>query len=125
MGTMTRHALSTVGLGATDHLSHQLVEADVADSDLIIALAGEHVRYVRHWHPEAAARAATLRRLCRDLSSAKTSLASRVADLHLDAVEIESWEDVDDPAGGGQESYLRCAFELQALIGQLVPRLNG
>jgi protein-tyrosine-phosphatase len=125
MGTFTRKALDTVGLAVTDHLSHQLVEEDVVDADLIIALAGEHVRYLRRWHPEAAPRSATLRRLCRDLSSAKTSLASRLADLRLETVGIETWEDVEDPATGGQESYIRCALELRALVALLIPRLTS
>lgn len=123
ISTQTRHALDAVNIGPLNHLSHQLVDADVANVDLVIALAGEHVRYIRRCHPDAASRSTTLQRLCRDLSAAETPLASRLADLALEAMEIEAWEDVADPAGGDEATYLRCAFELESLVAELLPRL--
>ena len=119
----TRHALDAVEIGPLHHLSHQLVEADLVDADLVIAMAGEHVRYVRRRHVAAASRTATLQRLCRDLGGRDAPLSTRVAELELAEVEIEAWEDVVDPAGGDEATYIRCAFELQSLISELLPRL--
>src|SRR3981189_3553350 len=69
MSRRTRDALASVGVETIPpHRSHQLTEPDVAGAALIIAMAGEHVAYVRRCHPDAAGRTATIRRLVRQLS---------------------------------------------------------
>ncbi len=124
MSRRTRDALAAVELRADHHRSHQLTDADVAAVDLIIALAGEHVAYVRRKHPEAASRTATLKRLVRDLSDGPEPLGERVARLELADVELEPWEDVEDPAGGEDEQYVACARELAGLSAELASRLG-
>jgi protein-tyrosine-phosphatase len=125
MSWRTRDALTSVGIDTLPaHRSHQLTDADADGADLIIAMAGEHVAYVRRRHPEAAGRTATIKRLVRDLSDGPQSLVDRVAALGLASIEIEPWEDVEDPAGGEVDVYLSCAKELAQLCGELAPRLR-
>jgi len=124
MSRRTRDALVAVGFGADGHRSHQLTEQDLEDADLIVALAGEHVAYVRRRHPEAAARTATIKRLCRDLPAGPARLAERVRALDLVALPIEPWEDVEDPAGGDDDVYVACAEELVVLCTELRSRLT-
>jgi protein-tyrosine-phosphatase len=125
MSRRTRDALASVGVETIPpHRSHQLTDADVEAADLIIAMAGEHVAYVRRRHPDAAGRTATMRRLVRDLPDGPAPLVERVASLGLAAVEIEPWEDVEDPAGGEDDVYVRCAKELAQLCSDLAPRLR-
>ena len=62
-------------------------------------------------------------RLARDLPSARGSLTERVASLQLAEVELEPWEDVDDPAGGEPEVFHQCAIEIHELLAAL--RLQG
>jgi protein-tyrosine-phosphatase len=124
MSWRTRDAMIEVGVTPlTQHRSRQLRAHDVA-ADLIVGLAVEHVAYVRRMHPEAAARTATLRRLCRDLPHEPGPLADRVAASGLADVELEPWEDVDDPAGGDLDTFIACARELVHLITDLAPRLS-
>jgi protein-tyrosine-phosphatase len=123
MSFRTRDALKAVRVVPPEHLSHQLEAADLLDATLILAMADEHVQYVRRVYPEAAARTATIRRLCRDLAGPNDSLATRLAALDLATVELEAWENVVDPATGGMEDYLYCATELDRLVDDLLPRL--
>jgi protein-tyrosine-phosphatase len=123
MSFRTRDALKAIRVLPPEHLSHQLEEADLVDATLVLAMADEHVQYVRRVHPEAAARTATIRRLCRDLAGPNGSLVTRLAALELATVELEAWENVADPAAGGMEDYLNCATELDRLVDDLLPRL--
>jgi protein-tyrosine-phosphatase len=119
----TRDAMTEVGVAAVGHRSRQLRRHDL-DADVIVALAGEHVQWVRREHPEAAARTATLRRLCRDLPHEPGPLSTRIATLELGTVELQPWEDVDDPAGGDVDTFIACARELLHLVNELAPRLD-
>jgi protein-tyrosine phosphatase len=123
MSFRTRDALKAIRVVPPEHLSHQLVEADLVDATLILAMADEHVQYVRRIHPDAAPRTATIRRLCRDLATANEQLAGRLAALDLASVSLEAWENVVDPAAGGEEDYLNCAVQLDRLVDDLLPRL--
>jgi protein-tyrosine phosphatase len=122
MSWRTRDALAGIGYRADGHRSTQLRERDVAESDLIVAMAGEHVAYVRRAHPEAAARTATLKRLARDLGESEVPLGERLAALMLATSELEDWEDVVDPAGGELEDFEACAREIDDLLAQVLPR---
>jgi protein-tyrosine-phosphatase len=124
MGRRTRDALEATGTPVPLHRSHQLTDGDVAVADLVIAMATEHVAYIRRAHPDAAARTGTIRRLCRDLPDTPEPLATRVATLGLADVELETWEDVDDPAGGEDEVYVACAADLLRLTTELLSRLR-
>jgi len=123
MSWRTREALASVGLEADHHRSTQLRPHSLEDADLVLAMAGEHVRYMRRQHPDVADRTATVRRLARDLPDGDTPLGARLAALGLEDVEIEPWEDVEDPAGGPPEAYVACARDLKKLIDELAPRL--
>jgi protein-tyrosine-phosphatase len=123
MSRRTRAALASVGWSADGHRSHQISEDDIAGSVLILAMAAEHVAYIRRKHPEAADRTASLKRLVRDLPMGPVPLASRLASLDLAGVEIGDWEDVEDPAGGDDAVYVSCAEELHDLCARLLPRL--
>ena len=124
MSRRTREALASVGYRADGHRSHQLTDRDVLEADLILAMAGEHVDYIRRMHPEAASKTASIKRLCRDLSDGPAPLVDRVHALNLGALPIEAWEDVEDPAGGEDEVYVSCAKELADLCTELGPRLR-
>ena len=124
MSRRTRDALDAVGVRADGHRSHQVTPDDLERADLVVAMATEHVAFVRRRHPEAAARTATIRRLVRDLPPGPGTLADRLAALDLSAVELGPWEDVADPAGGEDGHYVACATTLAGLTAALVPLLG-
>ena len=116
------------GVEPPHHRSRQATERHLADATLIVGLAPEHVEWVRRTAPSLAPRTATLQRLCRDLPRASGSLAQRVAELELDQVDLEPWEEVVDPGGGEVDVYIACAREVldlaerfAAALGQLEP----
>lgn len=123
MSRRTRDALESVGSSADGHRSHQLTDADIEEADVIVAMAGEHVAFVRRRYPGAAAKTASIKRLCRDLPEGNTPLVERLGSLGLAAVPIEPWEDVEDPAGGDDAVYVACAKELSDLCADLLHRL--
>jgi protein-tyrosine-phosphatase len=125
MSWRTRDAIVALGASAEGHRSRQLSSADLLGADLVLAMAREHVEYVRRRHPEAAARTGTLKRLARDLPGAEGTLAERIAGLHLADVELEPWEDVEDPAGGTPEVFHDCAVEIHELLSALRPVWEG
>ena len=117
MSRRTRDALASVGLQADGHRSHQLTDRDVDEADLILAMAGDHVAFVRHRYPAAASRTASIKRLCRHLPPGPTALsrATRRPRGWRNS-DIEAWEDVADPAGGEDDTYVACAVELAASV---------
>jgi protein-tyrosine-phosphatase len=125
MSWRTKAALESVGLDVPAHRSRQATEAELRHAALVIALAPEHVHWVRRTHPEAASRTATLRRLARDLPDHDAPLAERVASLHLAEVELDHWEEVVDPGGGDADAFAACAAEVVELVALLAPRLAG
>ncbi len=120
----TRDALATVGLDASAHRSRQLTDSDLAAADLVVAMAAEHVRYIRRRHPQATGRTATLRWLARHLPRGSQPLVTRVRQLTLADVDPADQGDVDDPAGGDEEAYVICAAELSGLVAELAGRLG-
>jgi protein-tyrosine-phosphatase len=124
MSRRTRAALESLGVNADGHRSHQITEADIDGSVLILAMAAEHVSYIRRKHPAAAHRTASIKRLVRDLPPGPVPLADRLAALRLDEVELGDWEDVEDPAGGEDAVYVSCAEELADLCARLLPLLD-
>jgi protein-tyrosine phosphatase len=124
MSIRTRAALAAVSVEAPVHRSHQLTDADVAGADLIVAMAAEHVRYVRRRHPEGAARTATIGFLAEHLDPDARPLAQRVGALGLEELSPDGQPEVDDPAGGGGEDYVACAQELTGLVDALMARLG-
>ena len=124
MSRRIRAALESVGHNADGHRSHQVTDDDIDGSVLILAMAGEHVAYIRRKHPRAAARTASIKRLVRHLPDGTEPLADRLAALRLDQVELGTWEDVEDPAGGEDAVYVACAEELADLCARLLPLLD-
>ncbi len=124
MSRRTRDALASVGFAAHGHRSHQLTDDDVARADLIVAMAGEHVAFIRRRYAGAAAKTASIKRLVRDLPPGPSPLTDRVSALGLADLPVEPWEDVEDPAGGEDEAYISCAKELADLCSELLPRLG-
>lgn len=124
MSWRTKAALEGVGLAAPHHRSRQASHGELDRAALVIALAPEHVHWVRRTHPRTAPRTATLRRLVRHLSDDPAPLAERVARLDLAHVELEDWEEVVDPGGGDAATFAECAREVVDLVEQLAPRLD-
>ena len=123
MSWRTRAALAAHDLAANHHRSRQASPNHLDAATLVVGLAPEHVLWVRRTHPPAAARAATLKRLCRDLPVDDRPLSRRVAALDLAEVALEDWEEVVDPGGGEADDFLACANEVVALVDQLAHRL--
>lgn len=123
MSHRTRDAFRNVGLEIPNHRSRQLTDADVAAADLVVAMAAEHVRFVRRRHPAGADRTATIVWLAEHLTKGPEPLRHRVTGLDLAGLAPEEQGDVDDPAGGDDEDYLRCMRELSVLVAELAPRL--
>ncbi len=115
----TRDALDSVGYDARTHRSAQLRALDLAETDAIVAMANEHVEWIRRQHPEVADRTITLHRLARDLAPGDEPLANRLKLLQPATIELEPWEEVADPAGGDLPEYVACAQELDGLIERL------
>lgn len=119
----TREALTRVGLAAPSHRSQQIERHHIDAAGLVIALAPEHVEWIRREHPDAAWRTATLKRLERDLE-AHGSMVDRLRRLRLDSVDLEPWEEVVDPGGGEVEDFISCAVDVVDVLERLVDRLH-
>ena len=96
MGMRTRTALTRIPeLADADfrrHRSRQVHGIDLVRADLVVVMEADHVRFVRRRFPDAAAKTATIRRLCLDLPPPPPPLAERVASLHLAEVEVHDAE---------------------------------
>lgn len=124
MSWRTKAALEKVGLDAPHHRSRQVTAAHLDAAVLVVALAPEHVHWVRRTHPAAAARTATLRRLEAHLPPGPPGLEERVAALALHDLDLEPWEEVVDPGGGDADIFAACAIEVTDLVARLAPRLE-
>ncbi len=123
MSWRTRDAIESIGLPIPNHRSRQATEQELDDADLVIALAREHVAWMRRTHPRAAPRTATLKRLARELPPGPAPLFERLAEMRLRDVVLEPWEDVLDPAGGDLDVFLDCAREIADRLHEVIPRL--
>lgn len=123
MSMRTRRAFEHLGVDLPRHRSHQLTDRDVAGADLVLAMAADHVRYVRRRHPEAAGRTATIRWLVAALPGGPAPLAGRLAALALADVDPGDQPEIDDPAGGDDAAYVSCAEAVAAAVTALAPRL--
>lgn len=127
MGLRTRAAILALadrGVSLPRHASHQVEGDELERAQLVVALAPEHVEWVRRTHPDAAAHTVTLKRLVRDLTPGET-LRQQVTSLEAATVELGDWEEVVDPGGGDNDVYAACAVEVDALVAELAPRLAG
>jgi len=81
------------------------------------------VRFVRRQFPDAAAKTATIRRLCRELPAPPPGLGQRIATMKLGEADIVDEEDVLDPAGYEGDVYAAVVDELWDLCRRLVTLL--
>ena len=127
LGMRTRTALSRLPeMAAVDfhrHRSRQVHGVDLVHAELVVVMEADHVRFVRRQFPDAAAKTATIRHLCTNLTPAPPALGARVASLHLDAVELDDSQDVLDPAGHEADVYAACVDELWGLCQTLITLL--
>jgi len=127
MGMRTRAALLRLpemeGADFRRHRSRQVHGVDLVHAELVVVMEADHVRFVRRRFPDAAAKTATLRRLCRDLAPGPPPLGERVAGLGLAEVDLSDDEDVLDPAGHEADVYAACVDELWVLCRTLVTLL--
>ncbi len=124
MSIRTRRALAMVGHENKSHLSHQLVAADVAGADLIVAMEPGHLTYLEREFPEARRRAGMFPRIVALLEAAEITtdepLGSLIDRVGLgDAAHVDA-DEVIDPAGGEQPEFDASAIELDALVDRLV-----
>lgn len=125
-------AMAARGLDLSRHESRQLGRELVAQADLVIGMAREHVREVAVLDAAALARSFTLKELVR----AATAVGPRRADEGFDAwlhrvgagrrrdallgAGHDDAYDVEDPVGRGRDDYDVTAAELEGLIERLV-----
>ncbi|MFZ0249078.1 MAG: hypothetical protein WAL61_03970 [Acidimicrobiales bacterium] len=123
MGMRTRTALTRLpelaGADFRRHRSRQVHGVDLVHAELVVVMEADHVRFVRRQFPDASAKTATIRHLCRHLAPAPPALGARVQALGLDAVELDDADDVLDPAGREAEAYAACVDELWGLCRTL------
>lgn len=123
MGLRTRTALTRLPeLADADfrkHRSRQVYGVDLVHAQLVVVMEADHVRFVRRQFPDAAAKTATIRHLCRTLPPSPPGLDERVAALELQTVELVDSEDVLDPAGHEADVYAACVDELWGLCRTL------
>jgi protein-tyrosine-phosphatase len=135
MSVRTRTALARYDIVDRTHRSLQLWAIDARRADLLVAMAPEHVEWVRREMPEAAPRTVTLKRLVAALPdlAPQLSLGGQsfehpsfhrwVAALGAGEVTLEPWEEIVDPAGGEQPDVDQCAAEIHGLIAALAAGL--
>jgi protein-tyrosine phosphatase len=124
MSWRTRDAIASLDIPVPNHRSRQATVGELDRADLVIALAREHVSWMRRVHPKAAPHTGTLKRLVRDLPEGLGPLWDRLAPMRLHEVQLEPWEDVDDPAGGDLDVFVSCARDVLHLVNELAPRLD-
>ena len=127
MGMRTRTALSRLpelaGADFRRHRSRQVHGVDLVHADVVVVMEADHVRFVRRQFPDAAAKTATIRQLCTNLTPAPPALGARVASLRLHTVELDDSGDVLDPAGHEADVYAACVDELWGLCQTLIALL--
>ncbi len=107
------------------HRSRQISQVDINNADLILCMATEHVNYVRREFPNASHKTGSLRRLAGSLPAGHfTSLSERIAEMHLEQVALQAWEDIEDPGGGDVEVMATCAQVLDEELSKLVYRIS-
>lgn len=125
------------GVDISGHRARRLTRGDVADADLVVAMAAEHRDAVQHAVPDAAGRTYTLKELVRLLEAlppADPTAGSRLFDERLeraDALRSSGFDgnpnddDVVDPLGLPLESYRAIAWELDEWTRRLSDGLFG
>jgi protein-tyrosine phosphatase len=123
MSWRTRDAIESVGLRMPAHRSKQATRDSLKRSDLVVALAPEHIVWIRRNHPAASSRTSTLKHLASVLSVPPTPLNEQLKSLRLADRPVEASEEVTDPAGGDLDVFVACAHEVKRLVQDLARRL--
>jgi protein-tyrosine phosphatase len=123
MSWRTRAAIGSVGLALPTHRSKQAYRVHLDAADLVIAMAPEHVDWVRRNHPHASHHTATLKYLAGALTLDDRPLRARVASLGLAQHAVRADEEIIDPGGGEVDVFIACAHEVFELINRLAPTL--
>jgi protein-tyrosine-phosphatase len=125
MSWRTRSALEAVGLAPPlpRHRSKQVTGDQLDRADLVVAMAPEHVAWVRRNHSAAGARTSTLKQLAGALHGSARSLPEGLQSLDLAGRTVEANEEIVDPAGGEVGIFVACAREVVALVRRLADRL--
>lgn len=111
----TLAALESVGVSAPGHRSTTLTREHLSEADLVVAFEADHVMHIRRMEPATAERTATLPRL----------LLPDWPGADLAAEDPRGWTEVDDPAGGDVDDFIRCARDIDAQLALLLPRLDA
>ena len=111
----TLAALAAVGVSAPGHRSTTLTREHLVGVDLVVAFEADHVTHVRRLVPASAEHTATLPRL----------LLPDWPGVDLALEDPRGWPEVDDPAGGEVEDFIRCAQDIDAQITRLLPHLDA
>ncbi len=98
----SRKAAQAAGLDLSAHRARPLDRTICQGADLILAMTGHHLEAIRQGCPVAAEKAHTIHRYVHG-----------------------SDRDVEDPYGGGEETYRQCLEEIRALVDGLLDRLEG
>ena len=123
-------ALSPRGLDLEAHRSRIMSEAMLAEADLVIGMAREHLREAVVLLPSVWPRAFTLKELVRRAEQTGPRSPGQPFDEWLEKVhagrtrtellERSTIDDVADPIGLGLEVYERTAKEIATLVDRLV-----
>jgi protein-tyrosine-phosphatase len=123
MSWRTRDAIESLGLRTPAHRSKQATRDSLQGSDLVVALAPEHIVWIRRNHPTVSPRTSTLKHLVSVLSLPRRPLQEQLQSLQLADRPVEASEEVTDPAGGDLDVFVACAREVRALVQDLARRL--
>jgi protein-tyrosine-phosphatase len=125
MSWRTRSGLEAVGLPmpVPAHRSKQVTVDQLDRADLVVAMAPEHVAWVRRNHPAAGARTSTLKHLAGALNGSGQPLPERLPRLALADRTVEPAEEIVDPAGGEVPIFVECAHEVVGLVRPLATHL--
>ena len=130
-------ALRELGVDISHHRARRLNRSLIEQSDLIVAMAAEHRSAVGRLSPNAALRTFTLKEMVDLLRQIEPLLISGDAEERLDATIREAGvlrasgaegptdEDIEDPLGGGLQSFRATAWEIEVLCEELVDLMFG
>lgn len=123
-------ALAPLGLDVSAHRSRGMTADMLAEADLVIGMAREHVREALVLHPPAWSRTFTLKELVRRAEGVGPRTPGQpfeewLEKIHagrnrMDLLDSSPADDVADPIGQSDAVYERTAAELGDLIDRLV-----
>jgi protein-tyrosine phosphatase len=123
-------AAADLGADVSGHVGHRFTRDDLAQADLILGMAREHVREVVLAQPDVWLRTFTLPELVRrgNAIGGRNRLESlndwlgraHQGRRHADLLGKSSEDDVPDPIGGSRSEYRASANRIGGLVDELV-----